>query len=107
MVPPGMASKDRFKGFCAPLSCNFPTFSFCIFLLEPASTTESWHDRFYRLCWRSMDVCQEYLPQPALRPFVESIWHTPPIANSRFEIIPDGCVDVCFVLSHSSPRTLL
>ena len=54
-----------------------------------------------------MDVCQEYLPQPALRPFVESIWHTPPIASSRFEIIPDGCVDVCFVLSHSSPRTLL
>lgn len=54
-----------------------------------------------------MDICQEYLPQPALRPFVESIWHTPPIASSHFEIIPDGCVDVCFVLSHSSPRTLL
>lgn len=54
-----------------------------------------------------MDVCQEYLPQPRLRPFVESIWHTPAVASSRFEIIPDGCVDVCFVLSRPAPRTLL
>jgi len=54
-----------------------------------------------------MDVCEEYLPQRALRPFLECIWHTPAIANPSFEIVPDGCVDVCFVLSHSIPRTLL
>jgi AraC-like DNA-binding protein len=54
-----------------------------------------------------MDVCAEYLPQRALRPFIECIWQTPPIANPSFEIVPDGCVDVCFVLSHSTPRTLL
>ena len=54
-----------------------------------------------------MDICQEYLPQTALRPFVESIWHTALIESSRFEIIPGGCVDVCFVLSPSKPRSLL
>jgi AraC-like DNA-binding protein len=54
-----------------------------------------------------MDICQEFLPQAALRPFVESVWHTAPIANSRFQIVPDGSVDVCFVLSPSAPRTLL
>ena len=54
-----------------------------------------------------MDVCQEYLPQRALRPCIECIWHTPAIANPSFDIVPDGCVDVCFVLSHSIPRTLV
>ena len=54
-----------------------------------------------------MDVCAEYLPQRTLRPFIECIWQTSPIANPWFEIVPDGCVDVCFVLSNSTPRTLL
>ena len=54
-----------------------------------------------------MDVCEEFLPQRALRQLVECIWHTQPIANPSFEIVPDGCVDVCFVLSPSIPRTAL
>lgn len=54
-----------------------------------------------------MDICREFLPRAELRGHIECIWNTAPIENPRFEIIPDGCVDVCFVLSPQHPRTLL
>jgi AraC-like DNA-binding protein len=54
-----------------------------------------------------VDICRESLPRAELRGHVECIWNTAPIEDPRFEIIPDGCVDVCFVLSPHNPRTLL
>lgn len=54
-----------------------------------------------------MDICEEYLPTPRLRPFVECIWHSEPATDTGFGIIPDGCVDACFVLSERKPRILL
>jgi AraC-like DNA-binding protein len=54
-----------------------------------------------------MDICREFLPAPELRDHVECIWNTAPIEDPRFEIVPDGSVDVCFVLSPQHPRTLL
>ena len=54
-----------------------------------------------------MDICAEYLPTPRLRPFVECIWHSEAAIDTGFEIIPDGCVDACFVLSERNPRILL
>jgi AraC-like DNA-binding protein len=54
-----------------------------------------------------VDICIEHQPDPNLRPFVECIWHSEATSDTRFEIVPDGCVDVCFVLSERRPRTLL
>lgn len=54
-----------------------------------------------------MDLCVERLPVSQLRPFVECIWHSDPTDETRFEIIPDGCVDACFVLSEKRPRVIL
>lgn len=54
-----------------------------------------------------MALCIEHLPVPRLRPFVESVWYTPPTNSTAFDIVPDGCVDACFVLSEGSPRILL
>jgi len=54
-----------------------------------------------------VDICREFLPNRELRHFVECIWYSPPVADTRFEIVPDGCVDACFVLSERMPRTLL
>jgi len=54
-----------------------------------------------------LDICEEYLPRLQLRPFVECIWHSEPTVDTGFEIIPDGCVDACFVLSERKPRILL
>jgi len=54
-----------------------------------------------------MDICREFLPISQLRPFAECIWYSPAVDSTRFEIVPDGSVDVCFVLSERAPRTLL
>jgi AraC-like DNA-binding protein len=54
-----------------------------------------------------MNVCIERLPRAELRPFVECLWHTPPADDPAFSIVPDGCVDACFVLSDAEPRVLL
>lgn len=54
-----------------------------------------------------MDICREFLPIPQLRQFAECIWYSPAVAATRFEIVPDGSVDVCFVLSERAPRTLI
>ena len=54
-----------------------------------------------------MDICEEYLPRPQLRPFVDCVWHSGPTLDTAFEIIPDGCVDACFVLSERRPRVQL
>ena len=54
-----------------------------------------------------MDICVEYLPRRQLRSSVECIWRTEPITDTRFDIIPDGSVDACFVLSEQKPRILL
>lgn len=49
----------------------------------------------------------EQLPTRELRPFVECIWYSPATIDTDFEIVPDGCVDACFVLSQSRPHALL
>ena len=54
-----------------------------------------------------MDICVEVLPRPQLRRFVECVWYTEPAVDTRFEIVPDGSVDACFVLSETNPRILL
>jgi methylphosphotriester-DNA--protein-cysteine methyltransferase len=54
-----------------------------------------------------VNVCIERLPLAQLRPFVECVWHTPPADDPTFSIVPDGCVDVCFVLAETAPRVLL
>jgi len=52
-----------------------------------------------------MDIWVEVLPKPHLRTFVECVWYTEPVLDTRFEIVPDGSVDACFVLSER-PRAL-
>ena len=59
-----------------------------------------------RIGW-TVDICREFLPSPQLRPFAECIWYSPAVAETRFDIVPDGCVDACFVLSERAPRALL
>jgi methylphosphotriester-DNA--protein-cysteine methyltransferase len=54
-----------------------------------------------------LDICIEHLPIRPLRPFVESIWYSAATNDTGFEIVPDGCVDACFVLSERRPRILL
>lgn len=54
-----------------------------------------------------MANCVEHLPLRELRPFIESIWYSDPTDEVAFDIVPDGCVDVCFVLSEQDPRVLL
>jgi AraC-like DNA-binding protein len=54
-----------------------------------------------------LDICVEHLPIRQLRPFVDCIWYSPATNNTGFEIVPDGCVDACFVLSERVPRILL
>jgi transcriptional regulator GlxA family with amidase domain len=54
-----------------------------------------------------MTQCIEHLPRPELRSLVECVWHTPPVDDPEFAIVPDASVDVCFVLSESRPRVLL
>jgi AraC-like DNA-binding protein len=54
-----------------------------------------------------LDICVEQLPVSQLRPFVECIWYSDPTGDTRFQILPDGCVDACFVLSERRPRVLL
>jgi AraC-like DNA-binding protein len=54
-----------------------------------------------------LDICVEHLPTRELRPFVECIWYSPATNDTDFEIVPDGCVDACFVLSESRPHALL
>jgi AraC-like DNA-binding protein len=49
----------------------------------------------------------ERLPARQLRPFVDCIWYSPATNDTGFEIVPDGCVDACFVLSEKRPRILL
>ncbi|HEX4772617.1 MAG TPA: DUF6597 domain-containing transcriptional factor [Bryobacteraceae bacterium] len=55
----------------------------------------------------ALDICVEDLPERQLRSSVECIWHTEPIAGTKFDIVPDGSVDACFVLSENNPRVLL
>ena len=52
-------------------------------------------------------TCIEQLPSSDLRPFVECIWYSAPSEGVAFDIVPDGCVDVCFVMSENDPRVLL
>lgn len=54
-----------------------------------------------------MVICEEHLPARDLRPFVECLWYSPPTNDIAFDIVPDGCVDACFVLSEKDPRVLL
>ena len=54
-----------------------------------------------------MEPCIERLPVSQLRPYVESIWYSDPTNDTGFEIVPDGCVDACFVLSERRPRVSL
>jgi AraC-like DNA-binding protein len=54
-----------------------------------------------------LDICLEYLPDRKLRSSVECIWRTEPVLDTKFDIVPDGSVDVCFVLSEKNPRVLL
>jgi AraC-like DNA-binding protein len=55
----------------------------------------------------ALDICLEHLPDRPLRSSVECIWRTEPIAGTQFDIVPDGSVDACFVLSEKNPRLLL
>jgi AraC-like DNA-binding protein len=71
-------------------------------------TRRTMYEAIGAVVWsNSVDICLEYLPDRPLRPSVECIWRTEPIVNTKFEIIPDGCVDACFVLSQTNPRVLL
>lgn len=54
-----------------------------------------------------MDICIEHLPIRELRPYVQCVWYSPATDDTEYEIVPDGCVDACFVLSAANPRTLL
>jgi AraC-like DNA-binding protein len=54
-----------------------------------------------------MDICIEHLPVRELRPYVQCVWYSPATDDTEYEIVPDGCVDACFVLSETNPRTLL
>ena len=54
-----------------------------------------------------MSICVEQLPIRHLRPFAECVWYSDPTNETKFDIVPDGCVDVCFVLSEKRPRVLL
>lgn len=54
-----------------------------------------------------MTICVEHLPARDLRPFLECIWYSSPTDDVEFDIVPDGCVDACFVLSEKRPRVLL
>jgi len=54
-----------------------------------------------------LDLCIERLPVSQLRPYVECIWWSDPTEDTGFEIVPDGCVDACFVLSARRPRVSL
>lgn len=54
-----------------------------------------------------MEICREFLPTAALRPYVECLWFTPPVSETGYAIVPDGCVDACFVLSQRKPRAIL
>jgi methylphosphotriester-DNA--protein-cysteine methyltransferase len=57
--------------------------------------------------WRTIvSICVEQLPARPLREFVECIWYSDPSEETAFDIVPDGCVDVCYVLSERQPRTL-
>jgi AraC-like DNA-binding protein len=58
---------------------------------------------------REVDVhhCVEQLPVSQLRPYVECIWYSDPTDDTGIEIVPDGCVDACFVLSERRPRVSL
>lgn len=54
-----------------------------------------------------MDICVEHLPTRQLRPFIDCIWYSSATNDTAFDILPDGCVDACFVLSEATPRILL
>jgi len=54
-----------------------------------------------------LDICIEHLPIRELRPYVQCIWYSPATDDTEYEIVPDGCVDACYVLSEANPRTLL
>jgi len=54
-----------------------------------------------------LSICVEHLPARELRPFVECIWYSSATNDVDFDIVPDGCVDACFVLSEKSPRVQL
>lgn len=49
-----------------------------------------------------LDICFEHLPMRELRPFVDCIWYSDPTTDVDFDIVPDGCVDACFVRSRSA-----
>jgi AraC-like DNA-binding protein len=50
-----------------------------------------------------MATCFDHLPSRQLQEYIESLWFTEAAAGSDCKVVPDGCVDVCFVLSERRP----